>query len=101
MLNIKKPKHPEWYLIATTYFCLVQSIRHSGVILNFCSFAAYFERHHFVNHERGVLVTLVHFVVFPHRVYKESVQHILFFHLYGVDGVHQVGVVQHNLRRAF
>ena len=35
------------------------------------------------------------------RVYKESVQHILFFHLYGVDGVHQVGVVQHNLRGLF
>ena len=79
----------------------MQCVRHSRIVFNPHAFLTNLERHHFVHHERNVLVAFVHFVVFPHCVYKERFQHILLFHLYGVDGVHQIGVVHHYLRRLF
>ena len=40
----------------------------------------------------------VHLVVFPKRVDEEGLHRLLLLHLDGVDGVHEVGVVEHDLR---
>ena len=45
------------------------------------------------------MARLVHLVVLPERVHQECLHHILLVHLARVDGVHQVGVVQHHFRR--
>ena len=45
-----------------------------------------------------VSATGVHLVVFPQRIDEEGLHSLLLVHLDGVDGVHQVGVVEHDLR---
>lgn len=41
----------------------------------------------------------VHLVILPHRIDEEGLHRLLLFHLDGVDGIHQVGVVEHDLGR--
>ena len=77
-------------MVASAYFCLMQYISNSRIILYLCSFRTNLERHHLIYHERDVLVALVHLVVLPHCVGKESVQYVLLFHLDGIDGIHQI-----------
>ena len=77
VILIQEAEQPERYLIAPAYLCLVQCVRHSRIVLDPHAFLTNLERHHFIHHERNVLVAFVHFVVFPHGVYKERFQHIL------------------------
>ena len=51
-----------------------------------------------VNDETAVAVARIHLVVFPHRVDEEGLHGLLFFYLDGIDGVHEVGVVEQDLR---
>ena len=51
-------------------------------------------------HQIGVLVAgLVYLMVFPHRIDEECLHDILLLHAARIDGVHQVGVVEHHFRR--
>ena len=49
----------------------------------------------------AAMVALVDQMVLPHRVDEEGLHHVVLRRLYGIDGVHQVGVVQHHLGRLF
>ena len=47
----------------------------------------------------GVVARLVHLVVLPHGVDEEGFHHILTLHTTGIDGIHQIGIVEHHLAR--
>ena len=50
-----------------------------------------------VDEEAAIARTSIYLMIFPHRVDKERLHCLLLIHLDRVDGVHQVGVVEHDL----
>ena len=54
-----------------------------------------------VDEETAIARACIHFMILPHRIDKERLHCLLLIHLDRVDGVHQVGVVEHDLGGLF
>ena len=46
-----------------------------------------------------VMSVLVHLMILPQRIHEECLHSRLLLHMNGVDGIQQIGVVEHHLRR--
>ena len=50
-----------------------------------------------IYHIEMILASLVHFMILPHGIDEESLHDFLLVYLQWEDGIHQVGIVKHDL----
>ena len=98
-LLIKESQQPEGYLIVLADFRVVAGVNRIGRVLYFIMYVGITdaELQFSVYQEVGLTSTLVHLVVLPKRVYEEGLHSCLLLYVNGVDGIQEVGVVEHHL----
>jgi len=98
---MQESKKPERYLVVGTDLCVVAGIDDVvvGLLLVADGGIADLEADVAVDEEDGVVDLLVDFVVFPERVDEECLHRQLPLYMDGINGIEEVGVVEHHLRR--
>ena len=98
---VQKSEEPKGYLVALANLRIIACIDDVGRVAHLVAGIGITdaELEFSVDQIEGVVSALIDFMVFPHRVDEERLHSRLLLYVNGVDGIEQVGVVEHHLRR--
>ena len=101
MFSVEESEQPERYLLVLAHLGVVSCLDDIGCNPRFVGLVgvADAELQFIVNDIAVGSCPLVDAVVFPQTVDKEGLHRLLRLHFVGVDGIEQVGVVQHDFGR--